>query len=138
LLKNTVAVVQQSLTLVAQQSVAKIISFASVVTPKAEAKLERLFNKLASGFKKWIVEHLSQTKAAQQSVIKFIVFTVAILVTPKAAAKHELLFNKLASGFSPRFVEQKLLLSSSLSCYQIHNCHRYDFGHTLLSYLSLT
>jgi len=37
-----------------------------------------------------------------------------------------------------RFVEQKLMLSSSFRCYQIHNCHRSDIGHTLLCYLSRT
>ncbi len=34
--------------------------------------------------------------------------------------------------------KQKLMLSSSFRCYQIHNCHRNDFGHTLLCYLSWT
>jgi hypothetical protein len=37
-----------------------------------------------------------------------------------------------------RLVEQKLILSSSFRCCQIHNCHRYDFGHTLLRFLSRT
>ncbi len=37
-----------------------------------------------------------------------------------------------------RFIEQKLMLSSNFSCYQIHTCHRYDFGHTLLLYLIQT
>ncbi len=37
-----------------------------------------------------------------------------------------------------QFVEQKLMLSSNFGCYQIHNCQRYDFGHTLLCYLSRT
>ncbi len=36
------------------------------------------------------------------------------------------------------FVEQKFMLSSSLRCYQLHNCQIYDFGHPLLSYLSWT
>ncbi len=30
------------------------------------------------------------------------------------------------------------MLSSSCRCYQICNCHRYHFGHTLLCYLSCT
>jgi hypothetical protein len=63
---------------------------------------------------------------------------VMYLVTPKAAAKQELSFNKLASEAWGRFVEQKLTLSSSFMCDQIYNCHRYDFGHTLLCYFSLT
>ncbi len=37
-----------------------------------------------------------------------------------------------------RFVEQKVMLSSNFRCYQIHNCQRYHFGHTLLCYLSPT
>ncbi len=37
-----------------------------------------------------------------------------------------------------QFVEQKLMPSSSFRCYQMHICHRYDFGHTLLCYLSWT
>jgi hypothetical protein len=37
-----------------------------------------------------------------------------------------------------RFVEQKLMLSSNFRCYQIHNCQRCEFGHTLLCYLSHT
>jgi hypothetical protein len=45
------------------------------------------------------------------------------------------------SKFPPswaRFVEQKLALSSSFRCDQIRNRNRYDFGPTLLSYLSRT
>ncbi len=37
-----------------------------------------------------------------------------------------------------RFVEQKLMLSSSFRCYRILICRRYDFGHTLLCNLSQT
>jgi hypothetical protein len=37
-----------------------------------------------------------------------------------------------------RFVEQKLVLSSSFRCDKIHNCLRYDFSHTLLWYSSQT
>jgi hypothetical protein len=38
-----------------------------------------------------------------------------------------------------QFVEQKfMLLNSNFRCYQIHNCQRYDFGNTLLRYLSPT
>jgi hypothetical protein len=53
------------------------------------------------------------------------------LVTPKVGAKHEQFCStNRPHGPSDRFVEQKLMLSSSFRCYQIHNCHRYDFGHT--------
>jgi len=43
--------------------------------------------------------------------------------------------NSISRG---RFVEQKLMLSSNFRCDQIHNCHWYDLGHTLLWYLSQT
>ncbi len=32
----------------------------------------------------------------------------------------------------------KLELSSSFGCDRVHNCHRYDLGHTLICYLSRT
>jgi hypothetical protein len=35
-----------------------------------------------------------------------------------------------------RFVEQKLMLSSSFRFDKINNCQRFDFSHTLLCYLS--
>ncbi len=44
----------------------------------------------------------------------------------------------IVSLFWGRFVEQKLMLSSCFRRDQIYNCRRYDFGHTLLCYLSLT
>ncbi len=37
-----------------------------------------------------------------------------------------------------RFIEQMLMLSSSFKCDQIKKYEWYDFGHTLLSYLSQT
>jgi hypothetical protein len=37
-----------------------------------------------------------------------------------------------------RFVEQKLKLSSNFRCDQNYKNERYDFGHTLLCYLSPT
>ncbi len=40
--------------------------------------------------------------------------------------------------FRVRFVERKLMISSSLRCDQSQKCHRYVFGHTLLCYLSWT
>ncbi len=42
------------------------------------------------------------------------------------------------AGLRIWFVEQMLMLSSSLRCDQIYVHQRYDFGHTLLYYLSLT
>jgi hypothetical protein len=37
-----------------------------------------------------------------------------------------------------QFVEQMLMLSSSFRCDQIYKYNIYDFGHTLLCYLSWT
>jgi hypothetical protein len=37
----------------------------------------------------WVFEHLSQTKAAQQSVTKFKAMIIINFVTPKAAAERE-------------------------------------------------
>jgi hypothetical protein len=37
-----------------------------------------------------------------------------------------------------QFFDQKLMLSPIFRCYQTHNCHRYNFGHTLLRYLNRT
>jgi hypothetical protein len=82
------------------------------VTPKAGAKYDLLFNKLASGMlntssclapalgvtKGGFVEHLSGTYVPQQSVTKIITLMLINLVTPKARAKHEYLFNKPASN----------------------------------------
>jgi hypothetical protein len=34
-------------------------------------------------------------------------------------------------------MKQKLMLSSSFRCDQIHKCYRYDYGHTLLRYLDV-
>ena len=57
---------------------------------------------------------------------------------------------KILNNFTPKimywahaatlgqFVEQKFMLSSNFSCDQIYKIERYDFGHTLLRYLSLT
>jgi len=41
-------------------------------------------------------------------------------------------------GFWGQFAEQKLVLSSNFRCDQIYKNGGYDFGHTLLCYLSLT
>jgi hypothetical protein len=45
-------------------------------------------------------------------------------------------FVKTNAGARGPFVKQKLVLTSSFRCDLIHNCHRYDFGHTSLCYLS--
>jgi hypothetical protein len=75
-------------------------------------------------------------------VTKIIYLVIINMVTPKARAKHEPFVQQ--TGLRPdsiirgRFVEQMLMLSSSFRCDQIHNCHWYDLGHTLLCYLSRT
>jgi hypothetical protein len=53
------------------------------------------------------------------------------------------MFNKPISGkrlgeYRGLFIEQKPMLSSNFRGDQIHNCHRYDLGYTLLRYLSQT
>jgi len=62
--------------------------------------------------------------------------TIMNLVTPKVGAEHKLLFNKLASEAG--LLNKRLMLSSSFRCDQIHKYEKYDFGHTLLCYLSRT
>ncbi len=54
--------------------------------------------KLAGKGRGQFVEHLNQTKEAQQSATKFILKTVFKLVKSKTAATLEVLFNKLASS----------------------------------------
>ncbi len=60
----------------------------NLITPKAGAKNELLFNEL-----RWFVDHPSQNQVGQQIVTKIISMTIMNLETPKAGAKHELLFN---------------------------------------------
>jgi hypothetical protein len=89
-----------------------------LVTPKAGAKHEVLFNKPASEWRGVLFEHLSSTtvmtkfvtphlklgfvdnlsltKVSQQSVTK-ICLAFGNLITLKARDEHELLFNKSAS-----------------------------------------
>jgi hypothetical protein len=79
----------------------------SIVASEAEAGLLNKGSCLAYGFGShfvvilksdlgvqqthlWFVEHLSQTKVAQQSVTKIISLIFINLVTPKVGAKHEL------------------------------------------------
>jgi hypothetical protein len=47
-------------------------------------------------------------------------------------------FYKDGLSFQGRFVEHRLMLSSSFRCDQIQNCHWHDLANTLLCYLSLT
>ncbi len=50
-------------------------------------------------FRGGVVEHVSPTYEAQQSVTQIKLATIMNLVTPKAAAKHELLFDKTGVCF---------------------------------------
>ncbi len=79
-------------------------------------------------------------KVAQQSVTKIISLTFVNLVTPKAGAKQELLLNRPEAGLLNKssHLAPALGSSSSFRCDQIHNCYRYELGHTLLCYLSQT
>jgi hypothetical protein len=62
---------------------------------------------------------------------KFIIVTGLILVMLYCANCVRLkMFNKPIS--EARFVEQRLMLSSTFRHDQIHNCHSSDFGLTLL------
>jgi hypothetical protein len=79
----------------------------NLVTRKAEAKHELLFNKLASG--SHLVALLKSILDGQRTQIKLIE----------------------VGGF----VEQKVVLSCSLRCDQIYNSHSFEY--TLLCFLSL-
>ncbi len=54
-----------------------------------------------------------------------------IVILAQSAQHCPLILDKSLSSRG-RFVEQKLMLSSNFRCDQIHNCHCYDFGHTLV------
>ncbi len=77
-----------------------------------------------------------QTKAGQQNVTKIILLAFVNLIVPKDGAKcQKETSNPKAGG---QFFEQNIMLSSSIRCDQTHKCHLYNFGHTLLRYLSQT
>jgi hypothetical protein len=57
-------------------------------------------------------------------------------ISDSAGAKLELNMN--ISSSKGQFVDQMLMLSCSFRCDQISDSHCYEFGHTLLRYLSLT
>jgi hypothetical protein len=67
-----------------------------LVTHKAGARHELLFNKPASSSEVGLLNNLVRLKQ-HNSVPLIISLTFVNLVTPKAAARHELLFNKLVS-----------------------------------------
>ncbi len=85
----------------------------------------------------WFVKQ-SSCLAATLGVTKFIMLSTMNLVTLCLLFKSNLKVqqtNLMSRGW---FIEQKFMLSSSFRCSPIHNCHKYDFGHTLLCYLSRT
>jgi hypothetical protein len=59
-----------------------------------------------------------------------------VLISLYCATQVRLNVKQTSLGHREQFVEQKLTLSSK--CYQIHRCQRYNFGHTLLCFLSQT
>jgi hypothetical protein len=67
------------------------------------------------------------------SVIMLNVIMLSVIEL-SVAAKYLVLAHKIRGWL----IEQKLMLRSTFSCYQIHNCQRYDFGLTLLCHLSRT
>jgi hypothetical protein len=76
----------------------------------------------------------SSCLARTLGVTKFINMRDMILVTLCCAAQVRL-------GYStnpPQFVEEALTLSCSFGCDKIHNISSYEFGHTLVCYLSQT
>ncbi len=60
------------------------------------------------------------------------------IVTLKAAPYLELLFNKQTSKAMGVFAEHRVKLSSSFRYDQICKVYCYEFGHTLLHFISLT
>jgi hypothetical protein len=61
---------------------------------------------MSKGARGGFVEHLSRTKAVQQSMAKFVKIIVINLVTLKAAGKRQLLFSKTV--LRGPFVEQSV------------------------------
>jgi hypothetical protein len=64
------------------------LTIMNLVTPKAVAKHDLLFNKPASGGIVGFVEKPSQTQVAHQSVTKIMSPMIGNFVTPKAAARR--------------------------------------------------
>ncbi len=102
----------------------------NLVTPKAAAKRELLFNKPASpSVKQWLM-----LSSSALCVSKFIIVTVMNLVVFVLLLKSNLETQQTKGGF----VEKKLLLDCIFRFGQIHNNQCYNFGHTLFCYLSQT
>ncbi len=95
--------------------------------------MTQMFNKLASEAG---LLNKSLCLARALGVTKFMPINVIFWSHFVMQLKYNL--DVLQTGFWGRFVKQKLVLCQSSRCYQIHCCHWYDFGHTLLSYLSPT
>ncbi len=100
-------------------------------TPQLTTKIRKLRTNFFSniGPRSGFVEHQSSTAKCDQNHMHYM-----NLVTPKAGAQHELLFNKPEAGL----LNIRLMLSSSFRWDQIYKNEIYNFGHTLLCYLSRT
>jgi hypothetical protein len=117
-----------------------------LVTPKVGAKHELLFNKPASvsfifNGGGWFVEQRlvlsSSFRCDQINNCKRHHFGHTVVLLKFDLDIQQTHFSFLNKRFDWVRLAQ-LELSSSFRCNQIHNCHRYDFDHTLYSDLSWT
>ncbi len=101
----------------------------NLVAFKAAAKLKLSFRKLRPVDQKLMISssfRCDQTKHCHK-----------ICVWSQFVVLHKSDFDVQQTLLWGWLVEQKLMLSSSFRCDQIYNYQRYEFGHTLLCYLSL-
>jgi hypothetical protein len=103
-----------------------------LVTPKAAAKLELLFNKPTSGNRGWFVGRRLVLSLSFRCDQIHICHRYDFSRTLLCYLSRTWMFNKPTSAFSwmlcGRFVEQKLMLSSTFRRDQIHNHRRYAFS----------
>ncbi len=97
----------------------------------------------------WPPESLSKSKCWYSNTCLYFLkhaFPLNIKNNMQGCVKRKKIFAKIfyqffiifASKAWGGFVEQKLVLSCYFRCDQIYNSQIYEFGHTLLCYLSLT
>ncbi len=132
----------------------RAMTIMNLVTLKAAAKCDLLFYKpsltqsgVSQGTSTWVSSLANLRRGWKFPAVKlFPAYSTSVLITAVkslvaqtlGAKQHNIRQNCRQTLNWGRFVEQKLILSSNFRCYQIHSCQRYDFGHTLLCYLSLT
>ncbi len=116
-----------------------------LVTLKAAAEDELLFNKLAfCQFTNLVILFWCCTSGAVNSPSVYEDFgpTHSCLQVNRQVNSANCLVPKnnhqISELTKDQFVEEKLMLSCSFRCGQQYDNHSYDFGHTLLCYLSLT